>query len=210
MKFSLTKILILISTLLFSQKDYTFIYIDGQNTKKNKIVSTVENIINSSDNIIFYMTDEGSNEVYSNENLIKNELDEFPSYWSSEEENSQLLKINNFFNNSDIFESLKNDDVLEKNIDFHFFFNHFDFFVSSNTTQANKIIDKILLTNNLFSYKNGKRIINKNCKINLYLNYNSKDYFSKESNEEDVRREKKRLEERLKELYNNNYEYQII
>ena len=175
---------------MFSQKDYTFIYIDGQNTKKNKIVSTVENIINSSGNIIFYMTDEGSNEVYSNENLIKNELDEFPSYWRSEEENSQLLKINNFFNNSDIFESLKNDDVLEKNIDFHFFFNHFDFFVSSNNIQKNKIIDKILLTNNLFSYKNGKRIINKNCKINLYLKPQLKDYFSKGATKKMFKRKK--------------------
>ncbi len=210
MKFFFTKILILFSYFVFSQSDYSFIYLDGQKSKKNKIISNVEAILNKNNNVIFYMSDESVKKILDDKDSIKNQLENFPSNWRAKNEHSQVIEINNFFNNYDIFESLKSEKVLSNNINFYFFFNHFDFFINRKKTQANTIIDKILFTNNLFSFEKGKKILNNNCKIHLFLNYDPKDYYSRGESEEDIREWKKELENRLKELYNNNYEYKII
>ena len=209
MKFSFTNILIFISSFLFSQQDYAFIYLDNQNSKKNKVIAKVESIMKKH-NVIFYMSDESYNEVITNKEEIENQLDKFPTYWRGEDEYKQVIKINNFFNDYDIFESLKSNEPLSNDINFYFFFNHFDFFISTRKTQAKTIIDKILFSNNLFSFENEKKMLHKKCKIYLYLNYNIKDYYGRGTSEEEVRKNKKELEKILNNLYSNNYEYQII
>ena len=166
-------------TSILSAQTHDVIYIHfEQNLRNNKspIINNIETIINSlnsSNNFIFYSSDESYNSDYadsmqliSDRNfLLDNINDLVPSYFSSVFWREQIYSFNRYLSNNDIFNDLSSDNVLSGNINFHFIFNYNDFI--SKKFDKN-IVEKLLFTNRLMNSKT-KFSINKNCSVTIHL-----------------------------------------
>lgn len=154
---------------LYSQNSLDLIYICDKQAQRSQIQSKVEEVISRTnlDDLYMYVSyiNQEVVEIRKNQdlnNLISQSKIHDDSY-------NQLLKLNNFFSENDYFENLKDvsfNDVLKEKIHFHFFFNLEDFFVYN---EIQTILESILHINRLLSYSDGKKIINKNCSISIYL-----------------------------------------
>ncbi len=166
-------------TSILSAQTHDVIYIHfEQNLRNNRspIINNIENILtsfNSSNNFIFYSSDESYNTDYADSKqlisdrnfLLENIIDLVPSYFSSVFWSEQIYSFNNYLSENEIFNDLNSENVLDGKINFHFIFNYNDFI--SKKFDKN-IVEKLLFTNRLMISKN-KFSFNENCSVTIHL-----------------------------------------
>ena len=167
-------IFILISNIsfqVFSQEKFDFFYIaDNSSLYKKLIHEKVEKIISQieSDDIALYINYNTQEviKVYNETNLENIIIQEK----GNETVPKQIKKINDFFQKNDWFNDLitgyDENEILNNNITFHFFFDGTDFF---QKVYYKHIIEEILNINRLNKYTQGEKKINKNCTVIVYL-----------------------------------------
>lgn len=153
----------------FSQNSLDLIYVCDKQSERNQIQSKVEEIIGTTtlDDLCMYVS-------YINQDVVQirknQDLSNLISQSSIHDVSyNQLLKLNQFFLENEYFENLESvnfKDVLKEKIHLHFFFNLEDFFVYN---EIETVLESLLHINRLLLYSEGKKIINKNCNISIYL-----------------------------------------
>lgn len=153
----------------FSQNSLDLIYVCDKQSERNQIQSKVEEIIGTTtlDDLCMYVS-------YINQDVVQirknQDLSNLISQSSIHDVSyNQLLKLNQFFLENEYFENLESvnfKDVLKEKIHLHFFFNLEDFFVYN---EIETVLESLLHINRLLLYSEGKKIINKNCNVSIYL-----------------------------------------
>ena len=187
----------------FSQNSLDLIYVCDKQSERNQIQSKVEEIIGTTtlDDLCMYVS-------YINQDVVQirknQDLSNLISQSSIHDVSyNQLLKLNQFFLENEYFENLESvnfKDVLKEKIHLHFFFNLEDFFVYN---EIETVLESLLHINRLLLYSEGKKIINKNCNVSIYLR--GKEFL--ESNEFVNNYQSQYNYHHLKILFLNNYLY---
>ena len=167
-------IIVLISSIVtqsYSQEKYDLFYVaDDTKIYNNLVHEKVNELISEtqSKDIALYVNyfEQDVIKVYERTDL-KNIIIQDNAKESAP---NQIKKISDWFNSNDWFNDLlngnSNNQILKNKISLHFFFDGKDFFKKA---YYKHIVEEILNINRLNSYKNGKKSVNENCSVIIYL-----------------------------------------